>query len=95
MFETLWGLIPDTQESKKMSKKDEDKKNFRFGWQDYETLDEARLFAKRSTARSMETQDIWQRIEETVVPAIDIVINPVDVTLEAVAKQTAHRGSAR
>lgn len=72
-----------TQERNTMSKNDVEK-NFKFDWSDYETLDEARLFAKRSTARNMTEQSIWQRIEKTVVPQIDIVINPVDVTTEPV-----------
>jgi hypothetical protein len=67
-----------------MTKK-EDKKNFRHEWTEYETLDEARVFAKRSTARNMTSQDIWQRIEETVVPEIDIQIKPTDVTVTPVA----------
>jgi len=75
-----------TQESTTMSK-DKEEKNFKFDWSDYETLEEARLFAKRSTARSMTEQSIWQRIEKTVVPEVDIVINPVDVTIAPVAPQ--------
>lgn len=55
------------------------KKNFRHSYTEYETIEEARKHAQRDTARELRTQNIWQRIEETVVPDVDIVINPVDV----------------
>ena len=55
------------------------KKNFRHSYSSYDTLEEARKHAQRSTARELSSQDIWQRIEETVVPEVDIVINPVDI----------------
>lgn len=55
------------------------KKNFRHSYTEYETIEEARKHAQRDTARELRTQNIWQRIEETVVPEVDIVINPVDV----------------
>ena len=57
----------------------EAKKNFRHSYIEYETLDEARKSAQRATARGYSIENIWQRIEETVVPDVDIQINPVDV----------------
>ncbi len=57
----------------------EEKKNYRHSYSSYETLDEARKSAQRATARSFDTESIWQRIEETVVPDVDILINPVGV----------------
>lgn len=59
-------------------------KNYRHSYSSYETLDEARKSAQRATARSYSSEDIWQRIEETVVPDVDILINPVDVKTTAV-----------
>lgn len=55
-------------------------KNFKVDYSSYETLEEARKDAQRKTARNFDTNSIWQRIEETVVPTIDIQLNPVDVT---------------
>ena len=60
------------------------KKNFRHSYTEYETIEEARKHAQRDTARELRSQNIWQRIEETVVPEVDIVINPVDVKTAAV-----------
>lgn len=72
-------LAVTAQEGRKTMAKEE-KKNFKAGgYSEYETLDEARIFAARDTARSFSPVSIWQRIEETVVPAIDVQINPVDV----------------
>ncbi len=65
------------------NKMTEVKKNFRHSYNEYETLEEAERHAQRDTARELRSQNIWQRIRETVVPAIDIVINPVDVKIEA------------
>lgn len=69
-------------EGRKMTDK---KENYRTGYSDYETLDEARQQAKRETARGFKAVSIWQRIEETVVPTIDVQINTVDVTTTPVA----------
>lgn len=60
------------------------KKNFRHSYSNFETLEEARKDAQRATARSFSSEDIWQRIEETVVPDVDIQINPIDVKTSAI-----------
>ena len=57
----------------------ENKENYRHSYSSYETLEEARKSAQRATARGYSVESIWQRIEETVVPDVDIQINPVDV----------------
>jgi hypothetical protein len=87
MLDSLFNDMADmavTQESMTMSKK-EDQKNFRHSYSEYETQAEAEMFAKRETARNMQPSSVWQRISETVVPEIDIVINPVSVTVTPVA----------
>jgi hypothetical protein len=61
------------------------KKNFRHDYTDYETLEEAEKFAKRSTARNLSVNSVWQRVKETVVPEVEVLVNPVDVTVVAVA----------
>lgn len=63
-----------------------DKKlNFRHSYSEYETIEEARKHAQRDTARELRSQNVWQRIEETVVPEVDIVIKPVDIAVTPVA----------
>jgi len=66
------------------NKMTEAKKNFRHSYTEYETIEEARKHAQRDTARELRSQNIWQRIEESVVPEVDIVINPVDIKTTAV-----------
>lgn len=60
-------------------------KNFRVGYQDFDTRDQAEQAAKRSTAKSFDTVDIWQKVATTVVPEIDVQINSTSVTVEAVS----------
>lgn len=84
MFEDMMNDMASTPCIEESSKMSEDKKNYRAGYSEYATLEEARQFAKRDTAKSFSSTSIWQRIEETVVPAIDVQINTVDVTTQAV-----------
>ena len=75
---------PDTFAIEIGNKMTDKKKNFKHSYSEYETLEEARKDAQRSTARGYSVESIWQRIEETVVPELDIQINPVDVKTTAV-----------
>lgn len=75
--------FPSTQEGR--TTMTDVKKNFRHSYSDYATLAEAEQFAKRATAKSFSVESVWQRISETVVPAIDVTINAVDVSVAPVA----------
>lgn len=74
----IWELFPQKKEEN-MSK------NFKVGYQDFDTQAQAEQAAKRQTAKSFDTVDIWQRIATTVVPDIDVQINSTAVTVEAVS----------
>jgi len=74
--------FPEKMIGKEMT--EDKKKNFRHSYTEYETLEEAERHAQRDTARELRSQNIWQRIRETVVPEVDIIIKPVDVKIEAV-----------
>lgn len=76
---------PSIQKREETMTKTDIPKNFKVDYSTYETLEEARKDAQRKTARGFDSNSIWQRIEETVVPAIDIQINPVEVTTVPVA----------
>lgn len=85
MDETHCTLAAMTEWAKEPQKKEETmSKNYKVSYQEFDTREQAEQFAKRNTAKSFEPTDIFQKIATTVVPAIDVQINSIDVTVEDV-----------